>query len=380
MTKVLRHHAPVPALALFLLTLALASLSLVMVYSTRGFRDALQYGDEYHFLKRQAVWVMIGLGFLFFAARTDYTRLARWSQPIMWFSLLLLLLCYAPVIGHPVRGQSRWISLGGFTFQPSELAKLALVIFMADTLTRKRAQIRSFTLGFLPAAAIAGVFMLVIVLEQDLGATVIVGAIVWLMWFVAGMRLTHLLSLFLAAVPAAAIFILSAPWRVQRVLAYFNPQGHIQESGLQLDQSLIAIGSGGVFGRGLGTGHQKYYFLPDGHTDFIFAHIGEELGLVGCLAVLLAFLVIMVIGVVTALRMPDLFGSLLACGLTVMLVLPALVNMAVVVGLLPTKGLALPLISYGGSQMVVNMTALGILMNIVYHRQRTVDERRRRRR
>lgn len=371
--------APISAKALILATFALVSLSLVMVYSTRSLLDASTRGGEFMHFKKQVVWVLLGLVFMTAAACTDYQRMTRLAKPLMWFSLALLVLCYVPGIGLRVRDQARWIGFAGFTFQPSELAKLALVIYMADTLTRKREQLRSFTFGFLPAAAITGGFLILIVLEQDLGATVVLGLIIWLMWFVAGMRLTHLVSLLFAAIPAGTVFIMSAPWRIKRLIAFVNPEDHRGDFGLQLDQSLVAIGSGGPFGHGLGEGMQKVYFLPDGHTDFIFAHICEELGLIGGLCVLGIFATFTLIGVVTALRMPDFLGSLLACGLTLMLVVPAMMNIMVVTGMLPTKGLALPMVSYGGSQMLVNLTAVGILTNIVYHRQRTVDGRRRRR-
>jgi cell division protein FtsW len=378
-TEFIRRRAPLPALILFVLTLALVTLSLIMVYSSSGFIDGRARHDPFFHFKHQVVWVLMGLVGLFLAARTDYQRLARVAKPLLAVSFVLLMLCYVPGIGLKVNGQTRWIRVAGFTFQPSELAKLAMVLFMADTLARKRHLLRSFTLGFLPAATITGIFLLAIVLEEDLGATFVLGLIVWLLWFVAGMRITHLVSLVIAAIPAFAFFVLSSQWRVMRMIAFLNPEHFRSTHGMQLDQSLIAFGSGGVFGRGLGHGLQKYYFLVEGHTDFIFANIGEELGMIGCIAVIAAFLTIIAVGTTTALRMPDLFGSLLACGLTLMIGVPAMVNMAVVLGLLPTKGLPLPLISYGGSQILVNMTAMGILMNIVYHRQRTVDVRRRRR-
>jgi cell division protein FtsW len=363
------------AVMLFVLTLALVSLSLVMVFSSSGFIDARARHDTFFHLKRQAMWASMGLVGLLICSRIDYSRWKRFAKPIMWASLVLLVLCYVPGVGKRVNGQSRWIGFGGFTLQPSEFAKLAMVIYMAKTLTEKRHLLRQFTAGFLPAALISGVFLLAIVMEEDLGATFVLSLIIWLMWYVAGMRLTHLMSLVVTALPAGSLFILSSRWRVQRMIAFFNPEGHLTDVGMQLDQSLIAIGSGGIFGRGLGEGLQKYYFLVEGHTDFIFANIGEELGLIGTLTVVMIFFVIVSIGTITALRMPDFFGSLLACGITLMIGIPALVNMAVVTGLLPTKGLPLPLVSYGGSQLLANMAAIGILMNIVYHRQRVSDRR-----
>lgn len=377
MPDLIRRHVPLPAALLFILAMSLVALSIVMVYSTTNFNDARLYHNEFYHFKRQAVGAAMGLFCLIAASRIDYQKLAKAAKPLMWFSFVLLLLCYVPHVGRTVKGQSRWIHLVGVTFQPSELAKLAMVIFMADTLTKRKDQLRSFTLGFLPAAVITGAFLFAIVAEQDLGATFVLGVIIWLMWFVAGMRLTHLLSLLVAAIPAIIVFVMSSKWRLMRLIAFLNPEQYRQGAGLQLDQSLIAIGSGGIFGRGLGEGLQKYHFLPEGHTDFIFAHIGEELGLIGCLLVLLVFVTIAMIGISTTMRMPDLFGSLLAFGLTLMLTFPTLINLAVVTGLLPTKGLALPLISFGRSQLLVNMAAVGILINIVHHRQRIVDGRRR---
>jgi cell division protein FtsW len=362
---------------LFALALALLTLSVVMVYSASSYVAARRYGDHFFFFKRQLVWCAVGITAMFVASRIDYQKLTHFAKPLLWVSFILLLLCYVPGVGKNINGQSRWIGLAGFTFQPSELAKLALVIFMAKTLSEKRDQLRSFTAGFLPAAGITGIFLLAIVMEQDLGATFVIGLIVWLMWFVAGMRLTHLMSLVVAAVPAFAFFILSSSWRMKRMLAFLNPEDHQQGAAAQLLQSLIGIGSGGLMGRGLGQGMQKNLYIPELHTDFIFANIGEELGLIGCMAVVLIFIAIIVIGTTTALRMPDFYGSILACGLTMMLTLPAMVNMAVVTGLMPTKGLPLPLVSYGGSQVLVNMTAVGILMNVVYHRNRLADSKRR---
>ncbi len=366
----LRRAPAAAAHMLFVLALGLCTLSLVMVYSASGWVDLRNYHDAFYHMKRQVVWIAGGLVLLFAAARTDYGSLRRWAKPLMWFSLVLLLLCYVPGIGKRVNGQTRWIGFAGFTFQPSELAKLAMVIFMADILDKKRDQLRSFTTGFLPAAFIAGIFLLAIVLEEDLGATFVLGLVVWLMWYVAGMRLSHLLSLVFMAIPALAFMLLSSEWRMMRLLAFIDLETHARGFGMQLNQSLIAIGSGGVFGRGLGHGLQKYDYLFEGHTDFIFANIGEELGLVGCLSVIAVFLIIVSVGFITALRMPDFFGSLLACGISLMIGIPALVNMAVVLGLAPTKGLPLPFISYGGSQILVNMAAIGILMNITHHRQR----------
>jgi cell division protein FtsW len=365
------------------MTLALVSLGLVMVYSTSGYIDARSSRlghDAFFHLRRQMRWVLLGLVLLFAMARMDYERLRKAALPVLGLSLLLLFLCYVPGIGHRANGQWRWIRLFGFTFQPSEFAKLAMVLFMAKTLSELREdEIRSFMGGFLPATLITGVFLMAIVMEEDLGATFVLSVIVWLMWFVAGMRIPHLLSLVCAAIPAFLFFILSSPWRLERIMAFLNPEKYRLTHGMQLDQSLIAIGSGGIVGRGLGEGLQKYYFLVEGHTDFIFANIAEELGLIGCAVILLLFMAIVIVGLSTAHRMPDTFGSLLACGLALMIGIPAMVNLAVVSGCMPTTGLPLPLISYGGSQILINMMAIGILMNIVYHRCKNVDPRRKKR-
>lgn len=371
---------------IFLTTMMLLTIGIVMVYSSSAAiaaretmsqeldrsrnvdpTDAMQFSaHSSRYLKRQTVWAFISVIALLIAYQIDYEKYRRYAPYLLLISFVALLAVFLPGIGLERKGAHRWIGYGPLQVQSSELAKLALIVFMAKKLydCQTRQEVRSFRAAFFPALVVLGAFLLVIVLEPDLGAALVIGCVVFVMWYVGGMRGVHLLSLGVAALPCIILAIIAEPYRVKRIAAFLNPESDIRGRGWHLWQSLITVGSGGLWGRGLGCGPQKYLFLSEAHTDFIFAVICEELGLIGgmCIVALYAFFIIQ--GIRVALRAPDLYGSLLATGITAMVGIQAYINMAVVTGLVPTKGLTLPLISYGGSSLLVNMIGIGILMNI----------------
>jgi len=317
-----------------------------------------------HYLERQAFFAVLGIIIMLFAYQIDYERYRKYATPLLVCTFFLLLMVYVPKLGRRINGSARWLNLGVTLLQVSELAKLAMILYMARKISDHQAEIKSFVRGFLPSFMILCIFMAEIVLEPDLGATVILATIVYMMWFVGGMRIIHLLSVFLIGIPAVIVAILAQPFRIARVTTFLQPFKSRHGAGWQAVQSLISVSTGGVFGLGLGEGPQKYQFLSEGHTDFIFAGICEELGMVGALTIVLIYTVLMIQGIRVAIKAPDLYGSLLATGISVMIGVQAFINMYVVTVMVPTKGFTLPLVSYGGSSLMINCLAIGILMNV----------------
>jgi cell division protein FtsW len=308
---------------------------------------------------------------MLFFYKMDYRVLKDQSLWILLVSLVLLLLVFVPGIERPINRHHRWIGLLGFTFQPSELAKLALIVYMARMLTDQHDRLKSLKQGVLPALGLTAIVVLFIIVEPDIGAGVVTMAIIFLMWFIGGMRILHLAGLVGAAIPPFAIALMCYPDRLKRIAAFIliwlgkaDPSSEAATGkGFQLLQSLIAVGSGGLTGRGLGNSMQKH-FLTEQFSDFIFAIISEELGFIGAVLIILCFFFLIWEGWRVALRAPDFFAVLLASGITLMLAISVALNLMVVTGMAPTKGLALPLLSYGGSSMVITMASIGILMNI----------------
>jgi cell division protein FtsW len=344
--------------------LSLMALGMAMIFTASTFIAQAQYNDAYFFVKRQGVYALLGLGALFVGRSINYHHYKRWVYPILLLSLVSLFLVFAPGIGARVRGASRWLHLGPLTLQPSEFAKLALVIFLASSLSRKQEKIKDFSIGFLPHMLIAGLFIALILKEPDFGTSVTLLAIVFIMLFVGGTRLTHIFLTLGACIPLGIWMVLRDPRKFDRVLSFMDPWKYGQDVGYQLKQALLAIGSGGLWGLGPGQSRAKLFFLPDCHTDFILAIFSEEMGFLGFLLVLALYAIVICRGIRMSLKAPDSFGSYLALGLTLMIGLPALINMGVVSGILPTKGLSLPFLSYGGSGLLVNLLAVGILLNI----------------
>jgi len=351
------------AYILFLAVLGLLAIGIVMLFSTSAFaRDS--HGDVYFFIKRQALWFGIGLVVCTFAALTDYHFWQRtWW---LWFALTLvaLSLCYFPHIGMRINGSRRWVGLGRVTFQPSELAKLAAIFFLAAWFTRHEKAGGNVLFGFVLPLAIIGLLAGLVLSEVDLGTTALLGTTAFVVMFVAGVNLLWLGIVSLAGVGAILIVATQISERMGRLSAFLHPQDFKEDAGLQQMQALIAWGSGGMEGLGLGNGRQKMLYLPYAHTDFIFPIIGEELGLRISLLVVFLFVVIIVCGVMIALHAKDRFGLLLGCGVVSLLALQAAMNIGVTTSLLPNKGLPLPFISYGGSNLVACMFGIGLLLNI----------------
>jgi len=351
---------------LFLATLALVSVSVVMVYSASAVLALERYQQPYLFVTKQVMWALLGIAVLSIVMRIDY-RLYR-SDTMIWTlvgmaGVLLLVVLFAP----PVNGARRWFAIAGFGIQPSELAKLAAIVFTAITLERRMHRVNELRYALLPIAIIVGAFVGLILLEPDMGTAISLLAVVGIMVFAAGISYRYLAGAVLLSLPALYVILVSADYRRRRLIAFLDPWADPLDGGFQIIQSLIAVGTGGVFGRGLMQGVQKLFYLPEPHTDFIYAVIGEELGLVGATVVLSCFCVIAWRGLRTAMNAPDSFGSFLALGLTMMIVVTAFVNMSVVLGLMPTKGLPLPLVSFGGSSLLINLFGLGVLLNISQH-------------
>jgi len=273
-------------------------------------------------------------------------------------------------LGSSAGGAARWLRLGPVSFQPSEFARFSVVIFMAYSMSKKKEHLKDFYIGFLPHVLVLSAFTVLIFLQPDFGSVVILGALTWIMLFVGGARLRHLASSLLLVLPVLYYFMIHAEYRVKRIMSFLDPWQYPTEEGYQIIHSLMAFGTGGIWGAGIGKGYQKLFYLPEPHTDFIFSVIGEELGLVGIFLILGLYSVIVWRGLAIARNTDDLFGSFVALGLTSALALQVIVNMGVCLGLLPTKGLALPFLSYGGTSLLINMASIGILMNIEIARTR----------
>ncbi|NMB76335.1 MAG: putative lipid II flippase FtsW [Myxococcales bacterium] len=349
---------------LFLAVMALLAFGLIMVYSSSAVFAEDRYGDAWYFVKRQVIFVAIGLLAMLAALRLGYQRLVRLGFALLLFTVILLVLVLIPGLGSTAGGSSRWFRVGSFGFQPGELAKVAFVIFLAVSLTRRKEHIQTFSAGFMPHLVIAGVLILLLLGQPDFGTAATLAMLLFFMLFVAGTRLSYILASALAALPMAYLLIVGEGYRMRRLLAFLDPWSDRLDKGYQVTESLISFGSGGLAGLGLGEGKHKLFFLPAAHTDFVFSMVGEELGFIGALLVLGLFVVVVWRGLRAALRAPDLFGTYLAFGLTALIALQVLINVGVVVGLLPTKGLTLPFFSYGGSSMICMLFAAGLLLHV----------------
>jgi cell division protein FtsW len=339
--------------------LGLLAIGIVMVYSSGAVFAAKKYGDASYFLKREMIYALLGLGALSVASRLDYGVYRRLAYPLLFLSIFSLAAVLK--IGSRAGGAFR---LGPLSFQPGELAKLALCIYLAALLARKAEKVRVFSIGFLPPLLVTGLMMGLLLKQPDLGTAVIFGAVALGLLFIAGTRSSYLILAVLVAAPAGWKFIVSTPFRMRRMLAFLDPWAFRRDVGYQITESLISVGSGGVTGLGLGDGRQKLFFLPEAHTDFILSIIGEELGLIGVLCIVAGFALLVWRGLRAAVRARDVFGTYLAFGITAMFGLQALVNIGVVLGSLPTKGLPLPFISYGGTSLVMSLFSAGVLANI----------------
>jgi cell division protein FtsW len=335
-----------------------------MIYSASSIYAWEKYKDSFFFLKRHLSFLAIGVVLTFLVMSIDYKKLRRWGRPLVALSFLLLVLVLIPGVGREVAGASRWFRYKFISFQPSEFANIAIIIYMADFIARKGNMIRTFFKGFLPPIVVLGAIVFLILMQPDLGSALALAVVVFIMLFVAGVRLSYLLAIVLASLPLLSVLIFSVPYRRMRIMAFLNPWLDPKGSGFQIIQSQIALGSGGFFGLGLGQSKQKLFYLPAAHTDFIFSIIGEELGLIGTIGIIILIIIFIHQGFRIIKNAYSKFGYFLSLGLILMISLKAIINIGVSCGIFPTKGLPLPFISYGGSSLVFDMLSVGILLNI----------------
>jgi len=345
-------------------TIILLGLGLVTVYSSSSFLAEHRLGDSNFYLKRQLAFCLFGICSLIVVKNIPVTFYQKMVYPLLGISFILLVMLFIPGFGKKVGGAYRWLGVGGFTVQPSELAKLSLAVYMAYSMSKKGQSMSQFSKGFMPHLIIVGIFMLLILLQPDLGTTVILGCWLIILLFVGGLNLLQLLVAIAVSAPAIWWLISREAYRMDRWTAFINPWEDPTGLGFQIIHSFLAFGSGGINGVGLGNSIQKLFYLPEPHTDFIFSVLAEELGLVGVTAVVLLFAMLVFRGIKIALDAGNLYSSYLAFAISTLIGLQVLINMGVVMGLLPTKGLTLPLISYGGSSLVVNLIGIGMLLRI----------------
>lgn len=349
---------------LLLITVSLTCIGVVMVYSSSAIMAAERFHDGFYFLKRQLLYTLIGFVLMAVATYFNYKNWRKLAVISLLGSIVLLALLFVPGFGVRVGGAMRWLRLPGLTVQPAELVKLTLVLYLAHSLTRKREKVRSLLKGYLPYMIVLGLLLGMLLKQPDLGSAIIIAGVALAMLIVAGVRWRYLLPTILMTLPVVYFLIMQVDYRRRRIMAFLDPWADPFDTGFQIIQSMVAFGKGGILGQGLGIGEQKLFYLPEAHTDFIFSVIGEELGLIGVLVVAALFLMLVLCGIRIALQCQEPFGRNLAFGLSFLIGLEAFVNLAVCMGLLPTKGLALPFISYGGTSLVVSLVAVGILLNI----------------
>jgi cell division protein FtsW len=354
-----------PAYVVVVATVAVLNVvGLVMILSASSVAALSSYGSSWHFFNRQLMWAAIGGVAFVVASRVDYRRWRALATPMTIVAIALLVLVLVPRIGIYVDGARRWLGFGAMRFQPSEVAKLALVLFCADKIATGWRSVRDWRAVTLPVLLVLGVMAGLVLVEPDLDSTIVLAVIALTMLAVGGAPWRHLFAVTATGAVLATYFALTVPYRRARVFSVLDPFADAGNTGYQLSQSLIALGSGGVGGVGLGAGRAKWMFLPNAHTDFIFAIVGEELGLVGTLLVVGLFACFGLVGVRVALRAPDRFGMLLCAGITAWVVGQAMINLGAVIGLLPVSGIPLPFLSAGGSSLVFTMTGAGILANV----------------
>lgn len=350
---------------LFTTILILVAIGIIMVYSASSYASlhskAYNYDDMY-FLKKQGLWAIIGSTFMIIAEKRDYHKLKKDTKFLMIVTIILLFAVFAFPDNH---GARRWIYLpGGASIQPSEIAKYVVVLYLAKSIEQKGEKIKTFRYGILPYLLVSGFFAGIVLMEKNLSIASVIMIVTMIVLFASGCRIKHMAMLFLLVFAAGITFTVTESYRMKRLLSFLDPWKDPKGDGYQLIQSLLALGSGGILGMGIGKSRQKCYYIPEPHNDFIFSIIGEELGLIGCIIIICLFLVFIWRGIRTAVRAKDIFGTLLAIGITGVIAIQAIINIAVVTGSMPVTGVPLPFISYGGSSLVFNLIAMGVLLNI----------------
>ncbi len=353
---------------LILLTaLLLSGIGIIMVYSASAIISLEEYSSHYFFLKKQLLAFAIGLVLMIFAMYFDYNKYRRFSVLFLGVSLALLILVFIPPLGISKNGAMRWIRISSLQFQPSELMKFSLILYVAGYISKKREKINDFMKGILPLSIVVGIFILMLMKQPDFGTVMTIITVIVILLFIGGMSYKYLIGAFAVVVPAAIIAIVSEPYRLKRITTFLNPWENPLSSGFQIIQSMYAFGRGGIFGLGFGEGRGKLFYLPAPYNDFILSVIGEEIGLVGVLTVVTLFFIFIYRGFKVAMNTNDMFGLLLCVGIVSVIGIQGLINIAVSLGMLPTKGIPLPFISFGGSSMITTMFLTGVILNISEH-------------
>lgn len=350
--------------SLFLATFVLVCIGIVMIYSASAIYAYSNTGDSLYFLKRHVLCLVIGYLLMFLSMSIDIRDLQKYAKPILGTAIFLLVLVLIPHIGREISGAKRWFKIGPINFQPSEFAKVAIIIYMADVISRKGTRLKEFVFGFVPSMVVLGTVVGLVLLEPDLGTAVTISVITLIMIFVGGGNGMHILLCFFASIPALYMLIFHSAYRMRRILAFLNPWADKRGVGFQIIQSFVALGSGGLLGVGLGQSRQKLFYLPASHTDFIFSIIGEELGFVGTASVVILFAIFVWQGMKIVFKTIGMFEKMLSLGIVSIIAFEAIINIGVTAGALPTKGLPLPFISYGGSGLIFHLMAVGILLNV----------------
>ncbi|MCX7921308.1 MAG: putative lipid II flippase FtsW [Clostridia bacterium] len=350
---------------IFATVLVLLCLGTIMVFSSSAaYAYNTFHGDTYLFLRKQLQSAPIGLVAMIVVMNIDYRKLGKWSSILVVVSMVLLLMARIPGIGRETKGAWRWIYIGPINFQPSEIAKLAVILFFSYSLSKRKDQLKYFYKGLLPYLMIIGVYVALLMFEKHLSGTIVIASVACVILFCAGARIKHFILMSIPAILGVVAAIIYEPYRLDRVRAFLDPWKYKQDEGWQIVQSLLAIGSGGLFGRGLGKSLQKFLYIPEPHNDFIFSVMAEELGYIGVFTVLLLFLIFIWRGIKIAMNAPDAFGSFIAIGITTLIAIQVIINVAVVTSSMPATGMPLPFFSYGGTSLVFLMCGMGVLLNI----------------
>lgn len=351
-------------IALFLTTITLAGIGALMIYSSSAIFAKEHTGDAYYFLTRQICWIFLGLVGLFGAWNLNYHRLQKKSLALFILGIVLLSLTLIPGLGYKISGATRWLKLGFLSFQPSELVRIIFVIFLTNFIVNRKKELQSFFKGVIPPLIFLCIISIILLKQPHLGMVILLGMVTVSILFVGGAKIQHLISLVLISIPVVYFLVQSSPYRAKRLTIFLNPWEDPQHKGYHIIQSLIALGSGGLYGVGLGESKLKLFYLPQSSTDFIFAVIGEEGGLLLTGLVIFLFLIFLFAGIKISLSAADSYGSLLAFGITALIILQSFLNIGVVTGVVPTTGMPLPFISFGGSSLLINMIGVGIILNI----------------
>jgi len=358
-----------PDTVLLAVVAALVGIGLVMVFSASSATAWADYGDVAYYAKRQFIWLIVGLACAYGAYRMDYQLLKKAAPFLLVGATLGLLFVFVPHIGVGANGGRRWIGFSAISFQPSEFAKLAVVVYLSAVLAARSDRIGSLVKGLFPLCVPVGIMAVLILKEPDMGTASLLVFVAFTMFFAAGARILHLVAILTVTVPFAVLTVLASPYKRARVFAFLDPWKDAQNTGFHIVQSLLALGSGGILGVGLGASRAKFFYLPEQYTDFIFSVLGEELGLIGALSVVILFIVLAYRGVRIAIASPDRFGFFLTIGCTAMIVIQAFVNIGVVTSSWPVTGVPLPFISFGGSSLIVNLVAVALIANVGRHRR-----------